>query len=161
VKDEWLQVEIEALAGDIALSQGAVEEGYRLVQSAAARLVGRDRLRAIQLLAYATLTGFGAGRLADMLATARHALDLVRPDDPPAAGIAAHTAYGCAAVMAALGDAGPRHLRAAEELFRGTELAGDPLLRPARTCARRRPRGRPGGGPASGALLPRPRSRHH
>jgi DNA-binding CsgD family transcriptional regulator len=128
VKDEWLQVEIEALAGDIALSQGAVEEGYRLVQSAAARLVGRDRLRAIQLLAYATLTGFGAGRLADMLATARHALDLVRPDDPPAAGIAAHTAYGCAAVMAALGDAGPRHLRAAEELFRGTELAGDPLL---------------------------------
>ncbi len=63
-----------------------------------------------------------------MLATARHALDLVRPDDLPAAGIAAHTAYGCAAVMAALGDAGPRHLRAAEELFRGTELAGEPLL---------------------------------
>jgi DNA-binding CsgD family transcriptional regulator len=127
-EDARLQVEIEALSGQIALSQGAVEAGYRMVRSAAAQLVGYDRLRAIQLLAYATLTGFGGGRLADMLATARGALDLVRADDPPAAGIAAHTAYGCAAVMAALGDAGPRHLRAAEELFRGTDLGGDPLL---------------------------------
>lgn len=126
--DPWLQVEIEALDGHMALGQGAVEEGYRMLQRAAAGMVGRDRLRSIQLLADASLSGLGAGRVADMLAAGRRALDLLRPDDPPAGAIAAHTAYGCAAVLAALGDEGPRHLRAAEELFRGIELGGDPLM---------------------------------
>ncbi|MGA8014306.1 MAG: helix-turn-helix transcriptional regulator, partial [Candidatus Dormiibacterota bacterium] len=120
--------EVEALAGRIALEQGEVAEGFRLIRSAASGLVQTDRLRAIHLLASASLTGAGAGLLGEMLATGAEALALLRPDDPPAAEIGAHTAYGCAAVLTAQGDEGPRHLRIAAGLFAGVELGGDPLL---------------------------------
>jgi DNA-binding CsgD family transcriptional regulator len=126
-RERWLKVEIDALEGHIALGQGAVGDGYRMLQGAAAQLVERDRRRAIQLLADASLTGLGAGRVADMLAAARRALELLRPDDPPIDAIAAHTAYGCASVLAALGGEGPGHLHAAEGLFSGVELGADPL----------------------------------
>jgi DNA-binding CsgD family transcriptional regulator len=123
-----LAVEVEALAGRIALLQGAVADGYRMIGGAAAQLVGRDRLRAIELLAEASLVGFGAGCVADMLASARRALDLLHPGDPHRTQIAAHVAYGCAAVLAAIDVEGPRHLRTAEALFQATEMDGDPLL---------------------------------
>lgn len=123
-----LRVEIEALAGQIALEQGALEDGYRMVDSAASGLVAMDRVRAIHLLGRASLMGFGAGRLDNMLTTARRALELLQPGDPASAAIAAHTAVGCAAVLAAIGDEGPRHLRAAEERLRQSDLEADPLL---------------------------------
>ncbi len=123
-----LATEVQALAGRIALVQGAVADGYEMVQGAAAALVGRDRPRAVELLAEASLLGFGAGCLPDMLTTGRRALDLVRPGDPHRTRIAAHTAYGSAAVLAAMGAEGPRHLHLAEKLFQTTELDGDPLL---------------------------------
>ncbi|HYA00417.1 MAG TPA: LuxR family transcriptional regulator [Candidatus Binatia bacterium] len=126
--DSRLLTEADALAGRIALDAGAAESGFRLIRQAASELVESERLRAIQLLAGASLSGLGSGRLADMLATASQALELLAPDDPAAAGIAAHTAYGCAAVLGAEGDAGPRHLRAAAELFSDVDLAAEPLL---------------------------------
>jgi DNA-binding CsgD family transcriptional regulator len=131
-RDPWLSVEIDSLEGHIALGQGAVADGYRMLQHAAGQMAERERSRAIQLLAGASLTGLGAGRLADMLAAAGRALELLRAGDSPIDTIAAHTAYGCAAVLAALGDEGPAHLHTAEELFRGVELGADPLLM---TCA--------------------------
>lgn len=127
-RDPWLRAEIDALEGHIALGQGAVSDGYLMLQGAAARMAERDRHRTIQLLADASLTGIGAGRLADMLAAARRALELLRAGDPPTSALAAHTAYGCAAVLGALGGEGPEHLHAAEELFRGVELGAEPLL---------------------------------
>jgi len=127
-EDARLRVEADALAGHIAFGQGAVADGYQLVRRAAADMVVQDRLRALKLLAAASLNGIGAGRLADMLATGAEALRLLRSDDPPSAAITAHTAYGSAAVLAAHGDAGPRHLRTAAQLLRDVDLGGDPVL---------------------------------
>jgi DNA-binding CsgD family transcriptional regulator len=126
--DPGLSTEADALAGRIAFDTGSAEDGFSLIRRAASEMVGSERLRAIQLLAGASLSGLASGRLMDMLETAAQALELVGPDDPPAAGIAAHTAYGCAAVLAAVADAGPRHLRAAAALFPQVDLGGDPLL---------------------------------
>ena len=126
--DTSLSTEADAVAGRIAFDTGAAEKGFRLIRQAASEMVGSERLRAIQLLAGASLSGVASGRLMDILETGAQALELLGPDDPPEAGIAAHTAYGCAAVLAAEGDAGPRHLRIAAALFGDVDMNSDPLL---------------------------------
>ncbi len=124
---DWA-LDADLLAGRIWLVQGQVEEGFRLILSRAGELAARDHVRAINLLSEASMTGLGAGRVEDMLVTARRALELLRPDDPPEAAIAAHAALGCAAVLAGLDEEGPRHLRTARAHLGGVELGTDPLL---------------------------------
>lgn len=123
-----LTVEADVLEGRIALVQGRVEDGFRLIQRASVELAVRDRVRAVHLLSEASMTGLGAGRVEDMLTAGRQALELLHSDDPATTTIAAHASFGCAAVMAGLGEEGPRHLRIAQAGFGGVELGGDPLL---------------------------------
>ena len=123
-----LTPDVEVLAGRIALVEGRVEEGFQLIRRAIGEIAARDRVRAIRLLSEAGMTGLGAGRVGDMLTAGRRALDLLGPDDPHEVRIAAHAAYGCAAVLAGLGEEGPGHLRTAQTYLRGIELGGRPLL---------------------------------
>ncbi|HEV2476648.1 MAG TPA: AAA family ATPase [Candidatus Dormibacteraeota bacterium] len=124
-----LRVEIDSLDGHIAMRRGSVLEGYRTLVAAAETVEPRDRLKALRILADAALSAFGAGKSEEMLVAARRALELLRPDDPPQAGIFAHVAYGAAAIMAGRGDDGPRHLHESVPLFRQLpEDSSDPLL---------------------------------
>jgi DNA-binding CsgD family transcriptional regulator len=127
--DDALQAELDSLGAQIMLRQGAVSEGYRLAQSAAVRLAPSDRTRAVRLLADVTMVGYGSGKVGDMLAAGRRALDLLEAGDEPRTQIFAHVAYGVAATVAATGAEGPRHLHLAADLF-GPEPAfgDDPVL---------------------------------
>ena len=125
--------DIDNLDGHIAMRRGEIDEGLRMMTAAAAAIEARDRLKAIRILGDATLATYAAGHPARYLATAERALSLVRSGDPPEATIVARVGYGCLAVMAGLGSAGPDQLREALPLF--DELpdgAMDPLLL---TCA--------------------------
>jgi class 3 adenylate cyclase len=124
-----LQSEIDALAGHIAMRRGAVAEGYGTQVAAAAAIEPRDRLRAIRILADAACSTLGAGNPKAMLPAAQHAIELLREGDPPEVAILAHVAYGTQAILAGLGDDGPRHLHEAANLFTQLSLDGsDPLL---------------------------------
>ncbi|HEX7263762.1 MAG TPA: AAA family ATPase [Candidatus Dormibacteraeota bacterium] len=124
-----LRVEIDTLGGHIAMRRGAVLEGYRTLVAAAEAIEPRDRLKAIRILADATIATYGAGNPAQMMAAAERAIELLRPDDPPESGIFANVAYGALAVLAGRGDDGPRHLHRSVPLFQQLpEDATDPLL---------------------------------
>ena len=124
-----LCIEIDTLSGHIAMRRGAVLEGYRTLVEAAESTEPRDRLKAIRILADASVSTFGAGNPNDMLPAAERAVELLKPGDPADATIAAHVAYGALAILAGRGADGPQHLHMALPLFE--ELPDgitDPLL---------------------------------
>jgi len=127
--DADLAVEIDILAGHIAMRRGAVIEGYRTLTAAAKAVEARDRLKAIRVLADAAISTFGAGNPNEMLAAASRSLELLEEGDPPASGIFAHVAYGALAILTGHGDDGPRHLHVSVPLFEQLpEQITDPLL---------------------------------
>ena len=122
-------VEIDNLDGHIAMRRGAVMEGYRELTAAAATIAPIDRLKAIRMLADASLAGFAAGHPEEMLGAARQALDLLRPGDPPEPAVFAHVAFGAIAVLAGRGAEGARRLRESVPLFDAVPADSvDPLL---------------------------------
>ena len=124
-----LMIEIDTLGGHIAMRRGAVLEGYRTLVAAAEAIEPHDRLKAIRILADAAISTFGAGNPNDMLAAAQRAIELLRPGDPPDAGIFAHVAYGALAILAGRGDDGPRHLHESVPLFQQLpDDTTDPLV---------------------------------
>jgi class 3 adenylate cyclase len=124
-----LRVDIDSLSGHIAMRRGAMEEGYQLLVGAAASIEPIDHLKAIRILADAVISSMGAGHPTDLLAAARKALALLRPDDPAEAGIFARVAYGGLAILAGHGSDGPNRLRETVALFQLVpEENADPLL---------------------------------
>ncbi|HZQ49283.1 MAG TPA: AAA family ATPase [Candidatus Dormibacteraeota bacterium] len=124
-----LAVDIEALAGHIAMRRGAVFDGYHTMVNAARAVESRDRLKAIRILADASVATFGAGNPNVMIEAAEHAVALLAPDDPPETRVVAHVAYGALAILAGRGAAGPEHLRDALPAFHElSDDTTDPLL---------------------------------
>lgn len=124
-----LRIDIDTLAGHIAMRRGEVAEGYRMLVAAAAASEAGDRLKAIRILADAAVSTFGAGNPNEMLGAAERAVALLHSDDPPGSAVVAHVAYGALAILAGRGDDGPRHLHEAVRLFAQLSLDGsDPLL---------------------------------
>jgi DNA-binding CsgD family transcriptional regulator len=124
-----LCIEIDALAGHIAMRRGAVFDGYRALVAAAAEFEPRDRLKAIRILADAAISTFAAGKPEEMLVAARRAFDLLRPDDPHEAGIFARVPYGLLAILAGHGDEGPKQLHDSVPLLNALpESTSDPLV---------------------------------
>ncbi|HET9781817.1 MAG TPA: LuxR C-terminal-related transcriptional regulator, partial [Candidatus Dormibacteraeota bacterium] len=124
-----LQLEIDILAGHIAMRRGALLEGYHTLVAAAETVEPRDRLKAIRILADASVSTYGAGNPTVMLPAAQHAIDMIQPGDPPDVAIAAHVAYGALAIMAGRGSDGPKHLHETVPLFERMALdTRDPLL---------------------------------
>ncbi|MHB8613778.1 MAG: AAA family ATPase [Candidatus Dormibacteraceae bacterium] len=124
-----LRVDIGSLSGHIAMRRGHVAEGYRLVTAAADAIEPVDRLKAIRLLSDAVLATFGAGRPTQVIAAARKAIAMLRPDDPAESAVFAHIAYGAVEVLAGHGSDGPKHLHESVELFTGVPIDGsDPLV---------------------------------
>jgi class 3 adenylate cyclase len=129
IADEDLRVEIDVLAGHIAMRRGQVLDGYRTMVSAAEAVEPRNRIKAIRILGDAAILMYVTGKPAEMLPAAQRALELLRPGDPPETGIFAHVPYGALAIMAGRGDEGPRHLRESVPLFNQLpEGLADPLL---------------------------------
>jgi DNA-binding CsgD family transcriptional regulator len=127
--DAALQAELDGLGAQIKLRQGAVAEGFRLANSAAAGLASTERGRALRLLADVAIVGYPSGQVPDMVAVAERAITLLQADDPPEFRILAHVAYGVAATVAAIGAEGPRHLRIAAQLLGPKpDFGKDPLL---------------------------------
>ena len=128
-----LQVEIDTLTGHIEMHRGAVLDGYRTLVAAAKATEPHDRLKAIRILADAAISSYGAGKPGEMLAAAQRALELLRPGDPPDAGIYARVPYGALAILAGRGEDGPKQLHEALSLFHQLpEEMTDPLIL---TCA--------------------------
>lgn len=124
-----LRVDIDNLSGHIAMRRGSVAQGYRMLVGAAEAIEPVDRLKAIRILADAVLSSFGAGQPSDMLAAARKAIGMLRPDDPPEFAVFAHVAYGALVVLAGHGSDGPKHLHESVELFKVVPVDGaDPLV---------------------------------
>jgi class 3 adenylate cyclase len=122
-------VEIDNLDGHIAMRRGAVMQGYRELTAAAAAIEPTDRLKAIRILADASLAGYAAGHPEEMLGAAGEALELLRPDDPPEPAVFALVAYGAIAVLAGRGAEGARRLRESVPLFDSIPADSvDPLL---------------------------------
>jgi class 3 adenylate cyclase/tetratricopeptide (TPR) repeat protein len=112
-----LRDDIDTLSGHIAMRRGSFVEGFEVMVRAAKAIESRDRLKAIRILADASVSTFGAGEPSKMLTAARRALELVQPADPPEAAIFAHVAYGAIAIMAGHGADGPTHLHQSVALF--------------------------------------------
>jgi len=124
-----LRLDIDDLAGHIALRQGAVREGFRMQVATAQAVQRTDRLKAIRILVDAALAAYGAGYPAEILPATEQALKLLRPDDPADVAACVHVVYGALAILAGRGSEGPRHLRASVDLFRSISVASwDPLL---------------------------------
>jgi DNA-binding CsgD family transcriptional regulator len=124
-----LRVDIDNLSGHIAMRRGSMPEGYRVLVAAAEAIEAVDRLKAIRILADATLSTFGAGHPSEILVAARRALDLLRPADPPEIGVFAHVAYGVVAILAGHGSDGPNHLHESVALFGRVPVEStDPLV---------------------------------
>ena len=128
-----VRVDIDNLDGHIAMRRGAVMEGYRMMAAAADAVESTDRLKAIRILADATLSSYGAGFPTAMLAGARKALDMLKSGDPAESAVFAHVAYGTLAIMAGRGSDGPKQLHESVALFRAVPSESvDPLVL---TCA--------------------------
>src|SRR5207248_2617557 len=97
-QDTELIADVDNLEGHIAMRRGAVMDGYREMVAAALRLETRDRLKAIRMLADASVSAYGAGHPATTLTAATRALALLRPDDPAETSVFAKVAYGVLAV---------------------------------------------------------------
>jgi class 3 adenylate cyclase len=112
-----LRSEIGNLTGHIAMRRGAVVEGCRSMVEAAEAIAPHNRVEAIRILSDAAIASFGAGNPTEMLSVARHALDLLREEDPPETAIFAKVAYGTLAALAGHGADGIRQLRSCVDLF--------------------------------------------
>jgi class 3 adenylate cyclase/tetratricopeptide (TPR) repeat protein len=124
-----LGVDIENLAGHIAMRRGAVMDGYRTLTAAALAVEPVDRLKAVRILADAALSAFGAGHPDETLPAAIRAIDLLLPTDPPESAVFAHVAYGALAIMAGRGSDGPRRLHESVALFAAVPAESvDPLV---------------------------------
>ena len=124
-----LAIDIENLAGHIAMRRGAVMEGYRTLTAAALAVEPLDRLKAVRILADAAISAFGAGHPDQSLPAAIRALDLLLPSDPPESAVVAHVAFGALAILAGSGSDGPRRLHESVALFEAVPSESvDPLL---------------------------------
>jgi class 3 adenylate cyclase len=124
-----VRVDIDNLSGHIAMRRGSINEGYQMLVGAAGAIEPIDRLKAIRILADASLSAFGAGHPSDMVGAARKARDLVRPDDPAEYAVFAYVSYGALAILAGRGSDGPKHLHDSVGLFARVPDAGlDPLV---------------------------------
>ncbi|MDQ6771772.1 MAG: LuxR C-terminal-related transcriptional regulator, partial [Candidatus Dormibacteraeota bacterium] len=124
-----LRLEIDNLAGHIAMRQGAVREGFWMQVATAHAVQRRDRLKAARILADAVVASYGAGYPEEMLPAAAQALQLLRPGDPPDVTICVHVAYGALAILAGRGSDGPRHMHVSVDLFRSVPVADwNPLV---------------------------------
>lgn len=122
-------VDIDNLDGHIAMRRGAVTDGYRKLTVAAEAIEPIDRLKAIRMLADASLSGYAAGHPEEMLIAAGEALELTKPGDPPEPAVFAHVAYGAIAILAGRGADGARRLRESIPLFAAVPADSvDPLL---------------------------------
>jgi len=110
-------IEIDGLAGHIAMRRGAVRDGHEMLVAAARAAVSSDRRKAIRMLSDAALSAFAAGHPDVYSAAAEEALSLLRDDDPPATRIFANSAFAALAVMAGRGADGPERLRQVVPLF--------------------------------------------
>jgi DNA-binding CsgD family transcriptional regulator len=91
--------------------------------------VSSDRLKAVGILADASLSAYGAGHPAISLQAAAKAIDLLQPGDPAEYAVCALVAYGALAILAGRGAEGSRRLRESAALFEKVSLEGaDPLL---------------------------------
>jgi len=128
-----LQVEIDDLSGHIAIRQGDVTSGYRLLVGAAETIAAVDRLKAIRILSDTTISSTGVAGTVDTQSIARKGLDLLHADDPPEYAVFAHVAFGASAILAGQGSDGPRHLQESIAFFEKIPKQNtDPLLL---TCA--------------------------
>ncbi|TME70596.1 MAG: helix-turn-helix transcriptional regulator [Chloroflexi bacterium] len=132
-QDAELMADIDNLEGHIAMRRGAVMDGYRQMVAAALGVETRDRLKAIRMLADASVSAYGAGHPATTLTAATKALALLKAGDPAEISVFAKVAYGVLAVMAGRGSDGPQRLHESVELFRSIPAENvDPLVW---TCA--------------------------
>ena len=121
--------DIDNLAGHIAMRRGEIDDGLRMMTAAADATAKTERLKATRILADAAIATYAVGRPQRYLLTAEKALSLLRRGDPPEPAIVARVAYGCLAVMAGRGSAGPDRLREALPLFKQVrDDAMDPFL---------------------------------
>lgn len=121
--------DIDTLDGHIATRRGMVREGYARQTGAAAVIESIDRIKAIRILADASLATFFAGRPDEIFAAPERAMALLEEGDPPETAIFAHVSYGALAILAGRGADGPRRLHEIVPLFGHVRSdTADPLL---------------------------------
>jgi len=116
-KGPALRSDIEGLLGHIAMRRGRVDEGQRLLVSAATSIQRDDRTKAIRFLGDACIGAWGFGHPEKRLDAARLALQLIAAGDPPEYQALAHVAYGVHAILSGLGADGPAHMRQSVAMF--------------------------------------------
>ena len=123
--DPSLRAEAAALAARIALYMGEIDKARSLAETAAQLFGDAAPTKGVRILAEWAIGAFGSGQPGDWLRTGRLALAIASRQEAPAGHIYAHVAYGAAAIVAGVGDEGPRHLRRAAELFGPDPDLGD------------------------------------
>ncbi|HEX6347954.1 MAG TPA: LuxR family transcriptional regulator [Candidatus Dormibacteraeota bacterium] len=128
-QEQALRLQIDNLTGHIAMRQGSVREGLRTQLATADALRTTDPVLAARIVADAALATYGAGYPDEVWPAALAALELLGPDAPPEVAVVGQVACGALAVLGGHGAEGPRHLRAALELFGRIDVeAGDPQV---------------------------------
>jgi len=121
-------VEIDQLAGHIAIRRGPVMRGHAILTAAAQRA---DAERAVSMLAEAAIACFYAGNPAEMLATAERALSRLPASASVRARFLAAMAAGMARILGGDAAAGAEAVHQAIELAEGSaELREDLHLVP-------------------------------
>ncbi len=126
--DPSLTTRVDHLRGYIAVREGRVAEGHAILVSAAERAEPEE---AMVMLAEACITCFHAGNTAQMLATARRAVERLPEDASPRARFMAAMADGMASILGGDGDAGAASIHGAVALAEGSlDVRDDPRLLP-------------------------------
>jgi DNA-binding CsgD family transcriptional regulator len=126
--DEPVPVEIDQLAGEIALRRGPVMRGHEILIEAASRAAPEP---AVEMLAEAVVACFYAGDAAEMLAVAARARARVPPDASPRTRFLAAGATGMARILGGDAAAGTAAFREAIALAEASpELRDDLRLGP-------------------------------
>lgn len=127
--DPVLVARIDQVWSLVALRQGPVIEGCRLLVDAAERVAQTDPELAVVMLAQSVLGGFYAGATSAMVSAAERAAALAQKAGSQRALLLAAVAEGQALVAAGVGEAGAAAVRRAIALFEGfDELFDEPLL---------------------------------
>ena len=122
-------VDIDNLDGHIAVRRGDVIEGYRKLTAAALAIEPIDRLKAVRMLADASLSTFWAGHPEERLEVAERSMKLLAPGDPPETSVLAHVAVGTTAILAGRGSEGTRRLHESVALFGAIPMeSADPVI---------------------------------
>lgn len=122
-------VDIDNLDGHIAVRRGHVVDGYNKLTAAAAAIEPIDRLKAVRILADASLSTFWAGHPEERLKVAERSMKLLAPEDPPETSVLAHVAVGAIAILAGRGSEGTRRLLESVALFRAIPTdSADPVM---------------------------------